>query len=70
MKITSWNVRGAYREGFYSQVRNLILKYDLDFLAFMKTRVNSNRAHKIIEINVPKFIEIPPEGFSGGIWLL
>lgn len=33
--------------------------------------MNSNKTHKIIEkIGWPNFIEIPPEGFSGRIWLL
>lgn len=71
MKIVSWNVRGAGKKGFNSQVRYLISKYDLDILALVETRVNSNRAHKIIErINLPNFVEILPKGFSGGIWLL
>lgn len=36
----------------------------------MKTRVNSNRALKIIDrINLSKSIEIPLKGFSSGIWL-
>lgn len=71
MKIISWNVTIAGKKDFYSQVRYLLLKYDPDVFAFMETRVNSNRAYKIIEkINVPNSIEIPLEGFSGGIWLL
>lgn len=49
MKIISWNVKGVGRKGFYSQVRFLISKYNLDI---METRVNSNRARKIIEKSI------------------
>lgn len=70
MKIISWNIRGAGHKGFSSQVRFLISKFNLDIFAFMETTVNSNRACKIIgRINWPNFIEISPEGFSGGIWV-
>lgn len=36
----------------------------------METRINSAKAHKIMsKINFPNFVEIAPEGYSGGIWL-
>lgn len=40
-------------------------------IVLMETRVSANRAHKILErINMPNFIEVPPKGLSGGMWLL
>lgn len=43
----------------------------MKLLVLMKTRVNSSRSPKIIErINFPNIVEIPPEGFSRGLWLL
>lgn len=68
MNIVNWNVLGAGREGFLSQVMFMILKYNLDIIALVETRVNSHRAYKIIEkINFQNHLEIPLEGFSGGI---
>lgn len=55
-----WNVRGAGRIGFGSHVRYLIFKYNPDIIAFMETKVNSNKTDKIIgKINLPNFLEIP-----------
>lgn len=54
MKIISWNVKGVGRKGFYSQVRLLISKYNLDI---METRVNSNRARNIIEKSICQILQ-------------
>lgn len=55
-------------KGFFSQVRRLTFKYNPNILVVMKARVQSTRAPKIIErINLPNFLEILTEGFSGGI---
>lgn len=72
MKIFSWNVRGGGgRKGFLAQTRYFISKYNLDIMALMETRVNSSRAHKIIaKLNFQNAFEIPPDGFSGGMWLV
>lgn len=68
IKLSSWNVRGAGRKSFYSQVKFLMAKYNPDVMVFMETRVNSNKASKIVEtLNWPNFVEIRPEGFSGRI---
>lgn len=54
-----------------AQTRYLIIKYNPDIIAFMETRVYSNKAHIIIaKLNLLNVVEIPPEGFSRGIWLL
>lgn len=56
------------QKGFFSQVRHLTFKYNPNILVVMKARVHSSRAPKIIEIiNLPNFLEILTEGFSGGI---
>lgn len=49
MKRIIWNVRVAGRKGFYSQVKDLISKYNLDMLALTETRVNATRALKNIK---------------------
>lgn len=52
-------------------MRDLFFNFNPDILICMETIANSNRALKIIEkLSVPNFLEIPPVGFSGGIWLL
>lgn len=71
MKMISWNIRGGGRQGFLAQRKNLIYKFNVDMLALMEILVNSNRVHKVIAIfNMHNVVEIFPEGFSGGIWLL
>lgn len=71
MRILSWNIRGTGRNSFLANIRHLISKYNLDILVLMETRVYSNRAQRIIRsINLLNFVEIQPEGFSCGIWLL
>lgn len=59
----------AGRRGFYNQGTDLISKYNLDILTCMEM-TNLSRALKIIKrIPMPNFLEIPPVGFLGGIWL-
>lgn len=38
----------------------------------MGPQINSNREKRMIQSlnNIPNFIEISPDGFSGGLWLL
>lgn len=71
MKIISCNIKGVGRKGFYSQAKNLISNYKSNFLALKENRVNASKAHKKIKrINLPYFIEVPPEGFYRAIWLI
>lgn len=68
MRIISWNIRGAGREGFLAHIKHFIDCYKPEVLVLMETKINSLKARKIIsKINFPNFVEIPPEGFSGGI---
>lgn len=54
MKLISWNVKGAGKKGFYSQVKFLMSNDNPDVIVCIETSVNSNRVHKIIErINLP-----------------
>lgn len=53
MKLISWDVKGAGRKSFYSQVKLLMSKYvggagRKGVIIFIETIVNSNRACKII----------------------
>lgn len=62
---------GGGRKGFLAQTLYFISKYNLDIIALIETRVNSNRAQKIIaELNLQNVLEIHPDGFYGGFWLL
>lgn len=46
------------RRGFYSQVKDLISKYNLDILTCMDSRDNTKRALKIIKkISYAQFLE-------------
>lgn len=68
MKIICWNVREAGRQGFYSQVSDLLTHHKHDILMRLKTRVNSNMVLAVIKRNnMSNFMEIPPVGFRG-IW--
>lgn len=70
MKILNWNMLGAERHGFYSQVMDHICQYFPDILLYMETKVNFDRVLKIIKrILLSNSIEIPFVGFSGWIWL-
>lgn len=59
------------KKDFYSQVKDLISRYNPDILTCMETSVNTSRALEIIEnISMLSFLKIPLIGFSGGIWLI
>lgn len=71
MKILSWNIRGAGKKGSLTQLKHVIDCNKPEVLVLMETRINSSKACKLIsKTNFPNFVEIPPEGYSGGIWFL
>lgn len=68
VKIINWNIRGAGRKSFYSQVKDLLFKYNPYIIVCIGTRLKTNRVHKVIKkVSLPNFTEIPLVGFSEGI---
>lgn len=68
MKISSWNVRSAGRKCFFSQVKDLIVKYNPYIHVFTRTRIKENRGDNISnKISWSNFLEISPVDFFGGI---
>lgn len=73
MKIFSWNVRGAGRKCFCSQVRYLMSKYNSDTFAFMETRSVKIALIRLLKESIANFLffmKFLLKGFSSGIWLL
>lgn len=73
MKILSWIVRGVGNEGFTQLVREFTTLYQPDILIFMETKVNSNKAEKLLNMfsfQYPFYLEISPIGYKGGLWIL
>lgn len=48
MKIVAWNIRGAHRLNFLSQVKKLSKKFAPSILFLSKTKVNASRSLDIL----------------------
>lgn len=69
MKISSWNVKGAGRRGFKLQLKELISLSNPDLILIIETKVQPDNAKKILtSFKFDNIIELPIEGYSGGIW--
>lgn len=66
---SSWNFRCRGCHGLKSQITNLINSHKLDIFLILKMKDNSIKAQILLE-NYINYVEIPPERFSRGIWLL
>lgn len=65
MKILSWNECGAGRKRFYLQLKAIINYCNRDILYLVETKVQSERAQKIIKsFNYSNFVEIPPKDYQ------
>lgn len=71
MKLFSWNIRGAGRKVFKTQLNKLIRTHNLDIIFLMESKVNLVRGKKIIQsLKIDNYDEVLPEGHSRGLWLL
>lgn len=57
------------RRGFKAQIRDLVKLHSPNIVILMGKRINSNKAQQSSQFK-HSYIEISPEGFSGGLWLL
>ena len=49
MNIIIWNCRGTLKPSFQSDIRELIIKYDLAILVIMETHIGGDRAKEITD---------------------
>ena len=70
MRIVAWNIRGAGRPDFLSQVKKLPSKFDPSILFLSKTKVNANKSLDIYpELQFDCFDFVNSIGFSRGLCL-
>lgn len=71
MKIVVWNCRGAGSRDFRRHAKELLRNHKPEVFILIETRVRNCKAEKIIrKLGLGGCFKSPPEGISGGIWIL
>ncbi|KAK3230979.1 hypothetical protein Dsin_002860 [Dipteronia sinensis] len=69
--ICVWNVRGAGKQLFSTNIVDLRRLYQFDILAIFEPRISGSKASSVIRnIGFSNSFVVDAAGFSGGIWLL
>lgn len=71
MNILSWNVRGTAEADFKCNFQELVSSHQPDIVILMETRVNGERANRIIaSLGFDYYTKVDAIGFAGAIWVL
>ena len=69
--IIVWNRRGAAKRSFASFIKDLWNKYDFSILVLLETKINGDRATKVIQhLCFDGPYRVDANGFAGSIWAL
>lgn len=71
MIISTWNCRGACAKTFPRLLRDIVVKYGINALALLETRVSGNKADRIVrKLGFNNWLRVEATGYAGGLWLL
>ncbi|XP_028755095.1 uncharacterized protein LOC114714521 [Neltuma alba] len=69
--MATWNCRGAGGRLFSRMIKEIVIKYGINVLCLVETRISGLRADKMVrKSGFTNWIRVEASGFAGGIWVL